>query len=47
MLSWERQEYVKPLRVDYSNKVSKCTYERDSKPDKDPFKDKSLKKQFL
>ena len=47
MLSWERQEFVKPIRIDYSNNSRKCTYERDSKPDKDPFKDKFLKKKFL
>jgi hypothetical protein len=47
MLSWERQEHVKPIRVDYSNNVRKCTYERDKKPAKDPFADKSLKDRYL
>jgi hypothetical protein len=47
MLSWERQEFVKPIRVDYSNNSTKCTYKRDRKPDKDPFAEKSLKKKYL
>lgn len=47
MLSWERQEYVKPLKVDYSVVKNKCTYTRDRKPAKDPFAEKSLKKKFI
>ena len=47
MLFGEKQEHVKVLQVDYSNNVRKCTYERDRKPAKDPFADKSLKDRYL
>lgn len=47
MLSWERQEHVKVLQVDYSRNCKPCTYTRDSKPAKDPFAEKSLKGRYL
>lgn len=45
-----QNESVKPVQIDYtynSEHYKKCTYTRDSKPEKDPFEDKRIKGEWL
>ena len=45
-----QNESVKPVQIDYTytkEHCKKCSYTRDSKPQKDPFEDKRIKGEWL
>lgn len=47
MLYRSNEDNVKPIKIDYSTRPTKCTYSRDTKPKKDPFDEKRLKGEWI